>query len=50
MLKISKLTIPFTVVDIEDGDIFDLNLLAKQFLNTTKIGISNVTGIKATMQ
>ncbi|KAL4125966.1 hypothetical protein QTP88_010198 [Uroleucon formosanum] len=38
------------IVDIEDGDIFDLNLLAKQFLNTTKMGISNVTGIKVTMQ
>ncbi|KAL4126288.1 hypothetical protein QTP88_010510 [Uroleucon formosanum] len=50
MIKTSKLTTPFTVVDIEDGDIFDLNLLAKQFLNTTKMGISNVTGIKVTMQ
>ena len=50
MIKTLKLTIPFTVVDIEDGDIFGLNLLVKQFRNTTKMGISNVTGIKVTLQ
>jgi len=50
MIKTSKFSNPFEVVDIEDGDIVDLNLMANRFLNTTKMGISNVTGIKVTMQ
>lgn len=50
MIQSSKLNNPFEVVDIEDGDIIDFSVMANQFLNTTKMGISNVTGIKVTMQ
>lgn len=50
MIQSSKLNNPFEVVDIEDGYIIDFNVMANQFLNTTKMGISNVTGIKVTMQ
>jgi len=50
LIQSSKLNNPFEVVDIEDGDIIDFNVMANQFLNTTKMGISNVTGIKVTMQ
>jgi len=50
LIQSSKLSSPFEVVDIEDGDIIDLNVMANQFLNTTKMGISNVTWIKVTMQ
>ncbi|CAI6357776.1 unnamed protein product [Macrosiphum euphorbiae] len=37
MIEASKLNNPFEVVDIEDGDIVDLNLTANRFLNTTKM-------------
>lgn len=50
IIQSSKLNNPFEVVDIEDGDIIDLNVMANKYLNTTKMGISNVTGIKVTMQ
>jgi len=50
LIQSSKLNNPFEVVDIEDGDIIDFNVMANQFLNTTKMGISNVTGSKVTMQ
>lgn len=50
MIQSSKLNNPFDVVDIEDGDIIDFNVMANQFLNMTKMGISNVTGFKVTMQ
>jgi len=38
MIQRSKLNNPFEVVDIEDGDIIDFNVMANQFLNTTKNG------------
>lgn len=47
LIQSSKLSNPFKVVDIEDGDIIDFNLMANQFLNITKMGISNVTGINS---
>jgi len=50
LIQSSKLSNPFEVVDIEDGDIIDFNVMANQFLNNTKMGISNVTGIKVTIQ
>lgn len=50
MIEKARLHSPFTVVDIGDGDIFDLSSLSHKLLNTTKLKISTVTGLKVTFQ